>query len=210
VVVAELRGYHLEARQLETNGFLLAITTCLTTPVALGLVWYLTVLRRGMPSLDYLAWRRVRLKTLSGWCGAILLFILVSDTLTASTGHPIVPEFMGKVYTTANWPPLLWLALIVAAPCGEEFVFRGFWFQGFLQSRLHASGTILLTSLAWAAIHMQYDLYGRLTIFATGLLLGYARFRSHSIIPPLFMHALMNLVAILQIVAELSQPGSLR
>jgi uncharacterized protein len=105
--------------------------------------------------------------------------------------------------------PLLWLALIVAAPLGEELLFRGFWFQGFTRSRLGVLGTIVITSLVWSSIHLQYDFYGCATVFASGLLLGYARYHSQSIIPPIIMHALMNLVAILQVVIQFSpiSPG---
>ena len=76
-----------------------------------------------------------------------------------------------------------------------------------MRSRLGVPGAILTTSLVWSAIHLQYDFYGCTTIFASGLVPGYARYHSQSIIPPIIMHALMNLVAILQVVFQISPIG---
>jgi hypothetical protein len=89
--------------------------------------------------------------------------------------------------------------LVLVAPLSEELFFRGFLFAGVLHSPLGSWGAVGLTSLAWAATHLQYDLYGMATVFAGGLLLGYARLRTGSIVPGLLMHALMNLLATLQV-----------
>jgi len=63
------------------------------------------------------------------------------------------------------WVPLFGIAAVVFAPLFEEGFFRGFLFVGFKQSRLGSFGTILITSAAWAALHIQYDLYGILLYF---------------------------------------------
>jgi hypothetical protein len=58
-----------------------------------------------------------------------------------------------------------------------------------------------MTAALWAGIHFQYDWYGVLTILLGGLLFGYARWRTGSILPGLVMHALMNLAATIQVIA---------
>jgi len=88
---------------------------------------------------------------------------------------------------------------MVAAPLGEETLFRGFFFQGLLRSRLGAPGAIALSSLFWALIHVQYDAYGIATIFVTGLFLGYARLKTQSLYVPIFLHSLNNLGATLEL-----------
>jgi hypothetical protein len=93
---------------------------------------------------------------------------------------------------------LLWVAVVVCAPWGEEIFFRGFLFKGWLHTSLGGWGTVVLTSLIWAAIHTHYDLYAITTVFAAGLLLGYARLRTGSLYPPILMHTLMNVVAMVQ------------
>ena len=128
-----------------------------------------------------------------------MLLIALSDALTVWLSRPIVPPFMVEAYRTAGFVPLFWLALIVAAPLAEETLFRGFLFEGIVRSRLGAIGTVILSSLTWALIHMQYELYGIATIFVSGLLLGYVRLKTGSLYATMFLHGLMNLVATIEV-----------
>jgi len=112
-----------------------------------------------------------------------------------------------RVYQTAGFPLLLWLAVVVAAPLAEETLFRGFLFKGILHSRLGGAGAVVLTALIWAVIHQQYDLYGVATVFAAGLLLGYARLSTNSIYAGLLMHALMNLIATIEVATVIRLAG---
>ncbi len=54
---------------------------------------------------------------------------------------------------------LLWLAVVVVTPLGEETLFRGFLYRGWLQSPRDAWLVIVVTALFWALIHVQYDWY---------------------------------------------------
>jgi membrane protease YdiL (CAAX protease family) len=94
--------------------------------------------------------------------------------------------------------PLLWLSIIVAAPVFEEFFFRGFLIEGLRRGKLGDAGAIVLTSLFWASIHIQYGLYEIGTIFIFGLALGLARIGSRSLWVPVAMHMVANLVATLE------------
>ena len=107
------------AEQLETNGLLLALATCLTTTVGTPLVFFLAKIRRGISVQDYLGLRPV---SLIGWIvsiAAMLVMMAASDGVTYLLGKPIVPEFMVDVYRSAGFTPLLWLAIVVAAPLFE-------------------------------------------------------------------------------------------
>ena len=79
---------------------------------------------------------------------------------------------MFNVYQTATSKTLLWIALVVAAPVSEEIFFRGFLFYGIQNTRLGSKGAIILSSLIWAPLHMQYDSYNLAAIMVLGLLLG--------------------------------------
>jgi membrane protease YdiL (CAAX protease family) len=57
---------------------------------------------------------------------------------------------------------------------------------------------VLLTTVAWASLHIQYCLFQISTIFLVGLTLGYARIRTGSLAVPLAMHAVNNLLATLE------------
>ena len=93
---------------------------------------------------------------------------------------------------------LLALAFGVAAPVMEEFVFRGFLLPGYFASRIGAANGIALTSAAWAAMHVQYELFFIVQIFILGMVFGWLRWRSGSTLLTLILHALINLSALVQ------------
>jgi len=196
-----------DPKQLESNGLFLALTTCGAAPAAIVATCLFAWLRRGMSIRDYLRLKAVPARVLFRWCLVLLALAVLSDGLTSLLGRPIVPEVVVTSYRTAWFPPLLWLAVVVLAPLNEEIFFRGFIFAGISRSRMGGWGAILLTSVLWAVIHVQYDWYGVATIFASGLLLGYARLRTNSIIPTIAMHALMNLVTTIQVATLLRIVG---
>jgi uncharacterized protein len=181
-----------------TSGFTWSIAIITATPVTIGLVLLFAGIKKNLPLKHYLALRTLPRRRLLRWCLVLLGFALLADLTTVSLGKPIVPEFMTEVYRTARWTPLLWFAVVICAPLAEELLFRGFLFKGWLHSPLGGWGTVLLTSFIWATLHQQYDLHGIAIVFAAGLLFGYARLRSGSIYPPLAMHILMNLLALVQ------------
>lgn len=194
MVFVQITGWRLQGGG-ENNGLVLALAAWAAVPAAIGGCWLFASLRRGIPVVEYLGLKGVPMKTLAVWCGWLVLFVVASDLLTVSLGRPVVPESMMEAYASATIPPLLWLALIVAAPLAEETVFRGFLFKGLRHSRVGAAGAIVIPSLIWSSIHLQYDLYGIATIFVAGLLLGLARLRTGSLYVPLALHGLMNLIA---------------
>ncbi len=179
-------------------GLVWALSTLLSTPFLVGLTLLFAWMRRGLSVREYLALRSVRKRTLLRWCLGLFTFALFSDGLTWALGKPIVPGVMLEAYRTSVWPILLWVAVVVCAPWGEELFFRGFLFKGWLHTPLGGWATVILTSLIWAVIHLQYDLYGVATVFVGGLLLGYSRLRTGSLYPAILMHTLMNVVAMVQ------------
>src|SRR5438477_379116 len=77
-------------------------------------------------------------------------------------GTEVVPGFMSEAYLWARDSGslvLCFLAVVIVAPISEEVAFRGFLFRGLSASWLGASGAIIATSAAWAAMHVQYDTF---------------------------------------------------
>ncbi len=179
----------------QNNGFVLSVVTIATTLVCLPLVAGIAGLKKGSRIRDYFALRPVPAGSLMRWLGILIVFLVLSDAVTALLGMPVVPEFMSAAYNSSHPRWLLWLALVVAAPLLEETFFRGFLFKGLASSFIGPVGTIALTSALWAAIHVQYDLYGITTIYLLGVLLGLARFLTRSLCVPLTLHATANFLA---------------
>lgn len=184
--------------QLQSNGLFLSITVYVSSPVMIGLSVLFASRRRGLPIRDYLALRAVRWKTYL-WSGLALLgFVLVNAIISKLAQRPDIPEFMLQAYRNAGNTPLLWFAVIFAAPASEEIFFRGFMFEGLRRSNVGGMGAVFFTALFWAAIHAQYELFEKGVIFAMGILFGVTRLKSNSLYPCLFMHALMNLLATIE------------
>jgi uncharacterized protein len=186
--------------QIASDGLVLALATLLSAPVGVGLSLGFAWLRRTGSVRTYLALAWPRPGIAVRWLALLGLLVVGSDSLTCWLGRPLVPDVMVDCYRHMRFPPLLWLAIVVAAPLAEEFVFRGFLFTGLRHSRLGSTWAIALTAAVWAGMHLQYDFYGIATVFFTGLLLGWARLRTGSLWLCVLMHALMNLIATLEIV----------
>ncbi len=206
-VVAVLQTPDLDIDQfadsLQTNGLLLAIATCAAAPFAVGLTVLFAKGRKEITIREYLCLHRVGWKEICKWSFVVLVFVGCFDTLTFLIRRPIVPEFMTSAYTTAYFAPLLWLAFVIVAPLCEEIFFRGFLFKGIEHSRLRPAGAVIITSLTWSIMHIQYDIYGIVSLFIGGLLLGLARVRSNSVYPPIAMHILQNLIATVEVIVYL-------
>jgi uncharacterized protein len=130
--------------------------------------------------------------------GLVLLvgLIAISDALLYLSGRELVTPFQLQSYTTAaaeGWLPAMAFAAIIVAPAGEELMFRGFLFRGFVRSERSAWPAIVVISLLWAALHIQYDWAGMLQIFVVGLFLGWVRWTSGSTLLTFLLHALFNL-----------------
>jgi len=203
VVPAVIHNKNLDIAQfsqnLASNGLVLAIAICAVAPFTIGLIVLFAKIRRKITIKQYLGFHNPGWKKISKWCVVLVIFVGCFDTLTFSINRPVVPEFMVNVYTTAYFRPLLWLALVIVAPLTEEIFFRGFLFKGIESSKMGPVGAIIITSLAWAVMHSQYDVYGMVSIFIGGLLLGFARVKSNSIYPPIVMHIIQNIIATIEV-----------
>jgi len=176
-----------------SNGFIISISTIASAIVCIPLIRLLTGLAEKHP-WEFLGIRRTEMKHVLFACASISIFILISDSLNVLRGRPLVPKFMIDAYVTARWPALLFVAVAIVAPVLEELFFRGL-----LLSALRARGwsvfrVCIVTSLVFASMHLQYDLYDMTLVFMMGLLLAGARTRSGSLLPGIAMHALANAV----------------
>jgi uncharacterized protein len=182
------------------DGLTISISVITGLPAVLAALWVAIRLSR-TPFADYLAlrwtsWTNVLI-------GVVALFVLVMgwDLVSRLTGREVTPGFMGEVLESARADSALWLLVIafcVAAPITEEFFARGFLYRGWSETALRPGGAILLSALVWTALHLQYDWFFLGEVFSIGLLLGYLRYRSHSIWLTAVLHGLNNLGAVVQ------------
>jgi membrane protease YdiL (CAAX protease family) len=198
-VSAKINHPDIHLYSLGSNGLLLTIATVVSTPPTIAFSLLFARFCRRLPIREYFRLYSPGKRQYFKWLLALLVLALCSDGFSILLGRPIVPDSMVHAYATAHFAPLLWLALIAAAPLGEEIIFRGFLFKGISCSRIGGTGAILISSLGWTALHVQYDLYGMGTVFVGGLLLGVARLKSNSIYLPIMMHAVWSLIATVEV-----------
>jgi len=150
---------------------------------------------------DYLALRWTSWKNLFLGLAALVVLVAGWELLSRALGREASPGFMGDVLKSAQADGAIWLLVIafaVAAPISEELFARGFLYRGWSESLLRVPGAIVLSSLAWTALHLQYDWFFFGEIFSIGLLFGYLRYRTNSTWLTIILHGLNNLAATMQ------------
>jgi membrane protease YdiL (CAAX protease family) len=191
-------------RKIEYNGTALSLVTLATTIFCSLAVLGVIKLKKHSNLKEYLAINKISFSDMKYWIFIVILLITAMDTLSYALGKPIVVEFMTTIYNSTSHHWLLFFALIVAAPLFEELFFRGFLLSGLSVTFLRPIGATIITSLIWAAIHIQYDLYGMFLVFSMGIVLATARFKTNSILTTIIMHAIMNFVSMVETVIYLS------
>ena len=186
------------------DGAVVTLSVLALNPVTVA-VLMLAVRLKGADLAEYLGlvWPRLRSATV-GIIG-IVIIIGLTDALLFVTGRAIVSPFQVVSYSTAaaeGWLPAMWAATVLVAPSGEEIMFRGFLFRGFVRTEHSAWPAIIVISLLWAGLHLQYDWTGIAEIFVAGLFLGWVRWRSGSTLLTFLLHGLFNLEGMIETVLQ--------
>ena len=90
---------------------------------------------------------------------------------------------------------LLFIAVAIIAPFGEEILFRGFLQQYLEHHWKDITKAVLITALFFAIIHMNPFWF--IQIYILGIMLGFLSWKTKSIIPSLILHALNNTLALI-------------
>ena len=84
------------------------------------------------------------------------------------------------------------LAIGIGAPLMEELLFRGFLQSALARSRMGFWPAAVLTTAAWTALHWGYSVVGLAEVFLIGLYFSWLLWKTGSLLPALFCHALYN------------------
>jgi hypothetical protein len=186
--------------ELGGDGVAVTLIIAVSTPIQVMLL-FLFAWRRSASAIDYLGLTAPTRNELIFGFIAVVALIAVGNLLSWLLGQDIVTPFQSSIYRTASaagWLPLLWLAVVVGAPIGEEILFRGFLFRGWLRSPRDAWPVIVIAALIWALMHVQYDLYIVFWVFVSGVLLGWLRWATGSTLLTVLLHSLINFEAMLE------------
>jgi membrane protease YdiL (CAAX protease family) len=165
---------------------LLALAFCAAT--AAVLVSVLPLGRQAMAALGFVptGWRPIVFGSLA--------------TLALSVAVSMIgpqPESLKEVVDIMRGPAMLGASIVVLgllAPLAEELIFRGLLF-GWLEGRWNGRLALVVSSLAFAAAHI--DRTHIVLVLPLGLLFGWLRWRTGSLLPSLAAHAINNSAAVL-------------
>ena len=183
------------AESLATNGLVIATSIIFSAIVGIGIMAVFIRLRKGASIAQYLALKAINARTFFALMGITVGLLVLLAVVGVFLGIPSDSEFSVEVYRTSVFPALLWIAFVIFAPAFEESFFRGFLFAGLQQSRVGAAGAIALTALAWAGLHLQYDIYGMAEVVVLGVVLGIVRLKTGSLWGSLAIHSFWNIIA---------------
>lgn len=199
IVFAAWQGDRVNIRPSTYDGVMITIGAMASVPVQIAVLAFAARLRRWTPA-DYLALNRPKRSEIIFAVLCTIALMVAFDALMAVSGRDLVPPFQVEAYQSAKdagWMLGLMLAIVVVAPVGEEIAFRGFLYRGLVRPGYERLAIVVI-SLAWALLHIQYDWLGMAQIFAAGLTLGWFRWASGSTSLTIIMHFLINFEAMLE------------
>ena len=190
------------------DGKIVTLFIVIANPIMIAVIALAVAVARA-PLAYYLAlvlpsWRYVGIGL-----ACLVGLIAFSDALLYFGGYPLVTPFQLQSYTSASaqgWLAAMWTGAVIVAPAGEEILFRGFLFRGWVRSPRAVGPAIIaifVISLLWAVLHVQYDWTGIVQILVVGLFLGWMRYVSGSTLLTFFLHALFNVEGTLETVLQL-------
>ncbi len=202
-MMAEDMSEEMGFEHLMNSGSVTAWSLGIGSIVCILLVLVVIKLKSGSVIKEYLALHAISLKDTLKWLGFGLLFMIF-----VQLAFSVIPSYFGYTadmggdagaeYSSTDSLIFFYLAVVVLTPLFEEVLFRGFLFKGLLPTFLGENGTIIVTALVFAMIHMQYDALLMMNVFSVGLFFGYARAKSGSLFAPLAVHVMFNLLATVQ------------
>ena len=184
--------------KMQWSGSLLATATIASGLICSGVILLAVWLQKNAIITGYLGLKTLPVSSYLRWGLLFILVLLIAEVALVLTEQDSVPNVMVRFYQSASPKWLLWLAIVLVAPIFEELLFRGFLYQGLRHSFFGVSGAIFVTALMWAAIHVQYELFYMGIIFVFGVIFGYSRHKSGSLLIPVFLHVLNNLISTVQ------------
>jgi membrane protease YdiL (CAAX protease family) len=176
------------------DGDVVTAIILISTPVEIALI-ALFVRQRTADIAGYLALHLPRRSDVIVGITAVIALVIVADAISWLLGRDLVTSFQNDIFRTSTSPQsmlLLWLAVVIGAPAGEEIVFRGFLFRSWLREPRDAWPTIIVTGALFALLHVQYDWFVIGQVFVFGVLLGFMRWASGSTLLTILLHALIN------------------
>lgn len=169
-----------------------------------AIVWLVKKRRRHTSAIGWTRLRRVHIwKAMQGFGAYIVLYIAIASLVGALVPSIDMEQDQQIGFESArSVTDLLFVfcSLVILPPLAEEIVFRGYLFTN-LRSKLPYMHTAIITSGLFGIAHLQFGSgepllwIAAIDTFVLSLVLCYMREKTGSLWPPIFIHAMKNMVA---------------
>ena len=125
-----------------------------------------------------------------------ILVLVYGVMFVAMFGEPTIPELPGGTSWESSSSALIltFISICILTPISEELLFRGYILDSI--NRIHGKWpAILLSSLLFGLVHFDPYIIGMATI--GGVIYGWIRIRTGSLIPGIVAHAMWNTMALI-------------
>ncbi len=184
-------------RATELHPALIAVlATLVPTLLAAAVAVAITVVRGNGPGLDLKmqwSWRAAGLGILIGGAGllvtipaAMLWIWVVGEGANSAAG-----EVFGGIQGTWGWAVVVFVAVVVVAPVGEEILYRGL-LWGAVEQRWGRLVALVVTTVVFAFAHLEWTRIPLLLVVAIPI--GLARFYTANLTASIVAHQVTNLL----------------
>ncbi|MGH1365383.1 MAG: lysostaphin resistance A-like protein [Calditrichia bacterium] len=92
---------------------------------------------------------------------------------------------------------VLFIGVVIIASVVEEALFRGF-LQVSMEKQIDVTRAVVISTVAWAAMHLNPEMPAiAIPLLLSGFISGYLAWRTNSIVLPIAIHAVNNLLALI-------------
>ena len=193
------------------DGAQIALTTLVINALQVALLAEVPRWRLGANPIDYLALTRFSPRNFLIGVVAIVALVAAIDGFSHLVRSDTVTPFETDIFTSGRaegWLAAVIVAVVLVGPVGEEVLFRGFLFRGWVTPDWRGAIAVVVIPLLWAAMHLQYDWFGIGQVFLIGLVLSWIRWRSGSCLLTIALHVLVNLVGMAEVALTVGWPGT--
>ena len=175
------------------------------TVLMLGVVWFFAIFRRksNLRDLGLRYYSIVKtiwysfLSLLAIFFVSFLYMFLMNSLFGIENPGSKIEILVGNRSISSN---ILLVVVAVIAPFSEEVFFRGFLYSAFKKS-WGVNVALLLSSFLFAIVHLE--LYSFIPLIIIGWLLAYLFEKTKSLLMPIFLHGVYNLILILILLGRL-------
>ncbi len=135
-----------------------------------------------------------------GGIAMVLLALIFAVTVTWFIDDLPEQALTGELMDIQSWQAFVAVLFVVAviAPAAEELVFRGFVYAG-LRKRIGQLPSVLLTSLCFAVVHLEFHWVHFSQILLFGVMLALLYERTRNLMVPIIAHGIYNLAIYLML-----------